>query len=64
MQDNGLGQGVGKDGIMFGETLLIGSLADVDHGEMSEIWIDIVNEFSPICCFFVYLLTCTLFIES
>jgi len=51
MQDNGLGQGVGKDGIMFGETLLIGSLADVDHGEMSESWIDIVNEFSPICLF-------------
>jgi hypothetical protein len=51
MQDNGLGQGVGKDGMMFGETLLIGSLVDVDHGEVSKRWIDIMNEFSSICYF-------------
>ncbi len=36
---------------MFGETLLIGSLADVDYGEVSERWIDIVNEFSLIRLF-------------
>jgi hypothetical protein len=36
---------------MFGETLLIGSLADVDYGEVSERWIDIVHELKLICFF-------------
>ena len=70
MQYNGLGQGVGKDGMMFGETLLIGSLVDVDHGEVSERWTDIFNGFFHLLASFrlfadtAFTLSCTLFIES
>jgi hypothetical protein len=38
LYDDGLlkgGQGVGEDGMMIGETLLMGSLVEVDHGEVS-----------------------------
>ena len=38
LYDDGLlrgGHGVGEDGMMIGETLLMGSLVEVDHGEVS-----------------------------